>query len=107
MKPAENEIPSWPLITGIAVIAFGTILLAFRANVLLSIVFIILGVILILSWYILYTKKKLEISHKYGTDCICQICSHDKPLVCIKEKCKCCIIMKENRVIGHSNNPLQ
>ena len=100
MKPAENEIPSWPLITGISVIAFGTILLA-------SIVFIILGVILILSWYILYTKKKLEISHKYGTDCICQICSHDKPLVCIKEKCKCCIIMKENKVIGHSNNPLQ
>jgi hypothetical protein len=55
----------------------------------------------------LYTKKKLEISHKYGTECICQICSHDKTLVCIKEKCKCCIIMKENKIIGHSNNPLQ
>ena len=107
MKSAENEIPSWPLITGIAVIAFGTILLAFRASVLLSIVLIILGVILVLSWYILYTKKKSEISHNFGTDCICQICSHDKPLICIKQKCKCCTIMKENKVIGHSNNPLQ
>ncbi len=107
MKSPENEIPSWPLITGIAVIAFGTILLAFRASVLLSIVFIILGVILVLSWYILYTKKKSEISHNYGTDCICQICSHDKPLICMKQKCKCCTIMRENKVIGHSNNPLQ
>lgn len=107
MKPAENEIPSWPLITGIAVIAFGTILLELRSSILLSIVFIILGTILILSWYILYTKKKFEISHKYGTDCICQICNHDKPLICVKEKCKCCTIMKENKVIGHSNNPLQ
>ena len=107
MKSAENEIPSWPLITGIAIIAFGTILLAFRASILLSIVFIILGVILVLSWYILYTKKKSEISHNYGTDCICQICSHDKPLICMKQKCKCCTIMRENKVIGHSNNPLQ
>ncbi|HET7643630.1 MAG TPA: hypothetical protein VFK40_08990, partial [Nitrososphaeraceae archaeon] len=63
MNP-ENEIPSWPLITGIAVIAFGTILIAFRSSLLLSIVFIILGTILILSWYVLYTKKKLEITHK-------------------------------------------
>jgi hypothetical protein len=106
MNP-ENEIPSWPLITGIAVIAFGTILLAFRASVLLSLVFIILGTILILSWYILYTKKKLEISHKYGTNCICQICNHENPLDCVKVKCECCTIMKENKVIGHSNNPLQ
>ena len=60
MKP-ENEIPLWPLITGIAVIAFGTILLELRSSILLSIVFIILGTILILSWYILYTKKKLTI----------------------------------------------
>jgi hypothetical protein len=106
MNP-ENEIPSWPLITGIGVIAFGTILLVFRASVLLSLIFIILGTILILSWYILYTKKKLEISHKYGTNCICQICNHGNPLDCVKVKCKCCTIMKENKVIGHSNNPLQ
>ena len=106
MNP-ENEIPSWPLITGIAVIAFGTILLALRSSILLSIVFIILGTILILAWYILYSKKKLEITHKFGTECICQICNHDKPLVCIRVKCKCCTVMKENKIIGHSNNPLQ
>jgi hypothetical protein len=107
MKPPENEIPSWPLITGIAVIAFGTILIELRSSILLSIVFIILGTILILAWYTLYSKKKIQLAQKYGPDCICQICNHEKPLECVKEKCKCCIIMKENKIIGHSNNPLQ
>lgn len=106
MKP-ENEIPSWPLMTGIAVIVFGVLLLIFRSGLLVSFIFIILGAILILSWYVLYTKKRVSLTSKYGTECICQICNHDKPLVCIKERCKCCTLMKENKIIGHSNNPLQ
>jgi hypothetical protein len=39
--------------------------------------------------------------------CICVICKHEESKICLQQKCACCIIMKEDTIIGHSNNPLQ
>jgi hypothetical protein len=39
--------------------------------------------------------------------CICTVCKHEQAVVCINEKCPCCIVMKGDSIIGHSINPLQ
>jgi hypothetical protein len=40
--------------------------------------------------------------------CICTICKHHESKICLQQICACCIIMKEDTIIGHSNNnPLQ
>ena len=106
MRP-ENDIPYWPLITGIAVIAIAATLFIVRTVVIIPVIFLILGVILILSWYYIYTKKKMNLSQKYGQECICPICHHDRPVDCIEQKCKCCTILKNDKIVGHSNTPLQ
>jgi hypothetical protein len=28
-------------------------------------------------------------------------------VMCLENKCVCCLVMKNEKVIGHSNNPLQ
>jgi hypothetical protein len=39
--------------------------------------------------------------------CICSICKHEQAGVCLNQKCACCIIMKGDKIIGHSINPMQ
>ena len=103
----ENKVPSWPLITGVALIAVGVIFMIFRANVILSLVFIVLGTSLIIAWYYYFTKQRSNYFLNYGQDCVCPICKHVKPAICLQEKCACCVIMNEDKIIGHSNTPLQ
>ena len=103
----ENQVPTWPLITGIAVIVVGVIFMIFRANFMLSLVFVVLGVSLILAWYVLYSRQRQNYLLNYGQNCVCPICKHVKPPVCIQEKCACCVIMDQDKIIGHSNTPLQ
>jgi hypothetical protein len=39
--------------------------------------------------------------------CMCSICNHKKSKLCIDSRCHCCIIIKEDTVVGHHNSPLQ
>ncbi|MFL6431963.1 MAG: hypothetical protein ACJ71X_11000, partial [Nitrososphaeraceae archaeon] len=39
--------------------------------------------------------------------CMCPICKHEQAEICLNQKCACCIIMRDNNVVGHSINPLQ
>jgi hypothetical protein len=39
--------------------------------------------------------------------CMCSICNHKKSKLCIDSRCHCCIIIKEDIVVGHHNSPLQ
>ncbi len=39
--------------------------------------------------------------------CMCSICNHKKSKICIDSRCHCCIIIKEDIVVGHHNSPLQ
>ncbi len=55
---------------------------------------------MIISIDIKKNKRKSQV-------CICVICNHEQSEICIEEKCPCCVNMKNNVVIGHSNNYLQ
>jgi hypothetical protein len=39
--------------------------------------------------------------------CTCAICNHDHEEMCFQNRCACCLISKNDEVIGHSNNALQ
>jgi hypothetical protein len=98
-------------------ILFGILLFALRAA-LISLVTIVIGTSLFTTWLYLSTKSRQEqrIPVKDGLPndqvladeaCICPICKHKVSNTCLNENCACCILMKDNSVVGHSNNPLQ
>jgi hypothetical protein len=109
----------WIFAIGIAMILFGILLFALRAA-LISLVTIIIGASLFTSWLYLSTKSRQEqsiplkdglpndqVRTKSDEACICPICKHKVSNTCLNENCACCILMKDNSVVGHSNNPLQ
>jgi hypothetical protein len=100
-------------------IILGVILFALRAA-LISLVIIIIGISLFTAWLYLSTRLKAsrnlpqrssisnnQVQGELNEECICAICKHKVSSTCLNENCACCILMKDNSVIGHSNNPLQ
>lgn len=96
----------WPLIGGIAIIAFSILLLTLRA-IIPSLIIMLVGIFLIIYWiYITKTKSQGSRSN-IDKRCLCAICEHTESSICIQLKCICCSIAKGDKIIGHTNNPLQ
>jgi hypothetical protein len=121
ISPHGNRSHSynWVFAVGIAMILLGVILFSLRAA-LISLVITIIGVSLFTAWLYLRTRIKESTDHHYtgglpgrqvqselNEKCICAICKHKVSSTCLDENCACCILMKDDNVIGHSNNPLQ
>ncbi|MFL6462504.1 MAG: hypothetical protein ACJ71J_16445 [Nitrososphaeraceae archaeon] len=117
----------WILTLGLATLCFGTSLFVLRIPIRTIGIFFALGIPLILLWlYIgdkskqqrLQWQKKVEttgdpssnnnqlVQHQQKS-CMCPICKHEQAEICLNQKCACCIIMRDNNVVGHSINPLQ
>ena len=101
-----NNSAIWPLIGGIVVIGFSVLLLALRA-IVPSLIIMLAGIFLIIYWMFITRAKNQKNGSKYDRKCICAICKHSESSVCIKQKCICCSIAKGDKIIGHTNNPLQ
>lgn len=122
----ESLTNRWILTLGLATLCFGISLFVLRIPIRTIGIFFALGIPLILLW--LYasdrSKQQLQQQQKNGKtiddpssnnnlvqyqqrSCICPICKHGQAEVCLKQKCACCTIMKGNKVVGHSINPLQ
>jgi hypothetical protein len=89
-----------------------------RTNI--SLVTIVIGASLFTTWLYFSTKSRQQqsipvkdglpsdqVRIKSDEACVCQICKHKVSNTCLNENCACCILMKDNSVVGHSNNPLQ
>lgn len=116
----------WILVLGIVILVLGVILLTLR-SVLFSLILIIIGISLFTYWlYVNARSRELSRNHityigsaandddttattmgKQEGICICSICEHKESGICLHHKCACCILMRNNKIIGHSNNPLQ
>jgi hypothetical protein len=122
----ESLTNRWILTLGLATLCFGISLFVLRIPIRTIGIFFALGIPLILLW--LYvgnrSKQQLEQQQKNGKtisdpssnnnlvqyqqqSCTCPICKHEQAGVCLNQKCACCTIMKGNKVVGHSINPLQ
>src|SRR5918995_5211512 len=110
---------TWVFVIGITMILLGVILFSLRAA-LISLPIIIIGISLFTAW--LYLSSRLRESKnlpqnsglpsrqaqaELNEKCICTICKHKVSNTCLDENCACCILMQDDSVIGHSNNPLQ
>jgi hypothetical protein len=114
----------WILTLGIATLCFGIFLFVLRIPIRTIGIFFVLGIPLILLWLYAGDKSKQQqqqkgkiINNSSSSDnslvqhqqqsYICSICKHEQAVLCLNQKCACCIIMKGNKVAGHSINPLQ
>jgi hypothetical protein len=119
----ESLTNRWLLALGLATLCFGISLVVLHIPIRTIGIFFALGIPLILLWLYVGDKSRqlqrqkdgkiisdLGDNNKYHLDqqqCICSICSHEQAGVCLNQKCACCTIMKGDKVVGHSVNPLQ
>jgi hypothetical protein len=123
----ESLTNRWILTLGLATLCFGISLFVLRIPIRTIGIFFALGIPLILLWLYIGDKSKqqqLQWQKKVGTtgdpssnnnqlvqhqqkSCMCPICKHEQAGICLNQKCACCIIMRDNNVVGHSINPLQ
>ncbi|MDN5847919.1 MAG: hypothetical protein L0H53_16790 [Candidatus Nitrosocosmicus sp.] len=103
---AKNNAAIWPLIESIAIIGFSILLLRLRA-IIPSFILMLVGISLIVYWIYITKMKNQGIKSKIDNRCLCAICEHTESSLCIQQKCVCCSIAKGDKVVGHSNNPLQ
>ena len=123
----ESLTNRWILTLGLATLCFGISLFVLRIPIRTIGIFFVLGIPLILLWLYVGNRSKqqqLQQQQKNGKtisdpssnnnlvqyqqrSCTCPICKHEQAGVCLNQKCACCTIMKGNKVVGHSINPLQ
>ncbi len=78
--------------------------MAVSANVRVSFVFFAVALFLFIIWIylILKTDRKKKLSGIELQKCLCPICKHEGTNDCVKQKCPCCVDMKDNSVVGHT-----
>jgi len=102
----------WILFLGIALMIIGVIFLTLR-SVLFSLILIVAGVSVFTYWLYANARPRNRMANtitgteKQDEDCLCSICGHRVSGTCFQNGCVCCLLMKDDKVIGHSNNPLQ
>ncbi|HET6588540.1 MAG: hypothetical protein AB7V56_05845 [Candidatus Nitrosocosmicus sp.] len=101
----SKNYPFWPFWSGIGFALFGILLVAVRVNPRVSLVFFGVGLFLFVFWVylILKTDRKKKAKTLSLQKCLCPICKHEATDLCVKQKCPCCVEMKDNTVMGHSN----
>jgi hypothetical protein len=109
----------WLSALGIATLCFGIFLFVLRVPVRTITIFFVLGIPLILLWLYVDEKskhpqqaKKKKIDNSINIQqqqqlCKCSICKHEQAGICLNQKCACCLMMKDDRIVGHSINPMQ
>ena len=102
----ESLTNRWILTLGLATLCFGISLFVFRIPIRTIGIFFALGIPLILLWLYASDRSKQQ-QQQLQQSCTCPVCKHEQAGVCLNQKCACCIIMRDNNVVGHSINPLQ
>ncbi len=120
----ESLANRWVLTLGLTTLCFGISLVVLHIPIRTIGIFFALGIPLILLWLYVGDKSRQQQSydgkttsdpgssnnpdqHQLQQQCICSICNHEQAGVCLNQICACCTIMKDNKVVGHSINPLQ
>lgn len=102
----------WLIMFAIATILFAIALLILRINIRSLIIFFALGISAVTLWMVVDARffapqSKRGRSNAKGQPCTCPICDHDREEMCFQNRCACCLISKDDKVIGHSNSALQ
>ncbi len=99
----------WLLMIAIATALFAVSIVVLRMNIRTVVIFYAIGVSLVTLWMIVdakyYSTQRKNVQP--AQRCACQICKHDYVGKCLQDKCACCLVTKDEKVIGHSTSTLQ
>jgi hypothetical protein len=99
----------WLFMLAIATGLFAISLLLLRVNIRTLAILLGIGLPLVTLWLYMdakyFSAQRISISPKQA--CVCPVCKHRDARMCFEEKCSCCLITKDEKVIGHSSSPLQ
>ena len=84
-------------------------LLVLRINARTVIIFYVIGISIVTLWMIVDARyfSTARKNIQPVQPCACPICNHDYARKCLQERCACCLVTKDEKVIGHSTSTLQ
>jgi hypothetical protein len=98
----------WLLMVAIATTALAFALIL-RFNVRSILIFYVIGVaavtlgMIIDARYFSAPRRNIQPAQP----CACPICSHEYAAKCLQDGCACCLITREEKVVGHSSSSFQ
>ena len=100
----------WLLMLAIATGLVAISLLLLRVNIRTLAILLGIGLPLVTLWLYMDAKyfsvqRRDKISSQQA--CVCPVCKHADATICFEKKCSCCLITKDEKVVGHSSSPLQ
>lgn len=99
----------WFFILGLGTVCFGISLFVLHVPIRTVGVFFVLGLPLVALWLYIDNKSRLQKRANVIAEevCACLICKHERAKICLQNKCACCLIMRGNKVTGHSINMIR
>lgn len=101
----------WLVMITIATILFAIGLLILRVNLRTLLIFFVIGISAVTLWMFVDAKfldsKSKRSSNSKSQSCTCPVCNHDHEEMCFQNRCVCCLIVKDDKVVGHSSSALQ
>jgi hypothetical protein len=102
----------WLVMIAIATILFAIALLILRINIRSLLIFFVIGISAITLWMVVDARffapeRKKRSGNAKSPPCTCTICNHDHEEMCFQNRCACCLITKNDKVVGHSSSALQ
>jgi hypothetical protein len=93
----------------ISTVVFAISLLVLRINIRTLTIFFVIGISVVTLWMIVdaryFAAPRKNIPATLA--CACPICKHELARKCLENKCACCLITKDKKVVGHSSSTLQ
>jgi hypothetical protein len=99
----------WLWMVLIAAAIFAISLLVLRINVRTLDILFGIGVSAATLWLYLDMRYFSQPKQAFSSTqpCVCAVCKREHTEMCLQNKCACCLVTKGEKVIGHSNDPLQ
>jgi hypothetical protein len=103
----------WLIMIAIATILFAIALLILRVNIRTLLIFFVIGISAVTLWMVVDARffapqsKRKSGNAKSQQPCTCPVCNHDREEMCFQNRCACCLITKNDKVVGHSSSALQ
>ena len=99
----------WLLMLAIATAIFAICLLLLRVNIRTLAILMGIGLSLVTLWMYMdaryFSASGRNVPSKQA--CACPVCEHEYARICLQKKCACCLITKDDKVVGHVSSTLQ
>jgi hypothetical protein len=93
----------------IATVSLAVALIVLRINIRTVFIFYVIGLSAATLWMIIdaryFSAPRKNI--RATQPCACPICKHEYARKCLQDRCACCLIIREEKVVGHSSSSLQ